>query len=89
MGLAHIQAPNRPESSRIRRLHLRQVPRHVAGLEGLEAHALMGFGIRSARWLCEEPHLNLAYRWWCRLSLEEQVQMTVSPILQGHGCLPR
>ena len=25
------------------------------------------FGIRSERQLCEEVHLNLAYRWFCRL----------------------
>jgi len=31
------------------------------------------FGIRSERRLCEEVHLNLAYRWFCRLDLEEQV----------------
>jgi transposase len=31
------------------------------------------FGIRSERRLCEEVHLNLAYRWFCRLGLEEQV----------------
>src|SRR5437773_6768849 len=29
-----------------------------------------GFGIRSERRLCEEVHLNLAYRWFCRLGLE-------------------
>ena len=28
------------------------------------------FGIRSERRLCEEVHLNLAYRWSCRLGLE-------------------
>jgi transposase len=28
------------------------------------------FGIRSERRLCEEVHLNLAYRWFCRLGLE-------------------
>src|SRR3954465_4660397 len=28
------------------------------------------FGIRSERCLCEEVHLNLAYRWFCRLGLE-------------------
>jgi transposase len=28
------------------------------------------FGIRSARRLCEEVHLNLAYRWFCCLGLE-------------------
>tara|TARA_R110000787_G_scaffold70001_6_gene155567 strand:+ start:901 stop:2145 length:1245 start_codon:yes stop_codon:yes gene_type:complete len=30
-------------------------------------------GIRSERRLCEEVHLNLAYRWFCRLGLEGQV----------------
>ena len=29
-----------------------------------------GFGIRSERRLCEEVHLNLAYRWFCRLELD-------------------
>lgn len=28
------------------------------------------YGIRSERRLCEEVHLNLAYRWFCRLGLE-------------------
>jgi transposase len=31
------------------------------------------FGIRSERRLCEEVHLNLAYRWFCRLGLDGQV----------------
>ncbi|MGH8611543.1 MAG: transposase [Gammaproteobacteria bacterium] len=31
------------------------------------------FGIRSERRLCDEVHLNLAYRWFCRLGLEDQV----------------
>jgi len=31
------------------------------------------YGIRSERRLCEEAHLNLAYRWFCRLSLEDAV----------------
>src|SRR5574337_880715 len=31
------------------------------------------YGIRSERRLCEEVHLNLAYRWFCRLGLEEAV----------------
>ena len=30
-------------------------------------------GIRSERRLCEEVHLNLAYRWFCRLGLEDRV----------------
>ena len=29
------------------------------------------FGIRSERRLCEEVHLNLAYRWFCRLDLTD------------------
>jgi transposase len=31
------------------------------------------FGIRSERRLCEEVHLNLAYRWFCRLDLTDPV----------------
>lgn len=31
------------------------------------------FGIRSERRLCEEVHLNLAYRWFCRLGLDGHV----------------
>jgi len=31
------------------------------------------FGIRSERRLCEEVHLNLAYRWFCRLGIEDTV----------------
>jgi transposase len=31
------------------------------------------FGIRSERRLCEEVHLNLAYRWFCRLDIEDSV----------------
>jgi len=36
---------------------------------------LIGYclGIRSERQLCEEVKLNLAYRWFCRLSIEDQV----------------
>ena len=36
---------------------------------------LVGYclGIRSERRLCEEVHLNLAYRWFCRLDLTDQV----------------
>ena len=28
------------------------------------------FGFRSERRLCEEVHLNLTYRWFCRLGLD-------------------
>jgi transposase len=31
------------------------------------------FGIRSERRLCDEVHLNLAYRWFCRLGLQDTV----------------
>ena len=31
------------------------------------------FGIRSERLLCDEVHLNLAYRWFCRLGLDGAV----------------
>jgi len=31
------------------------------------------YRIRSERRLCEETHLNLAYRWFCRLGLEGSV----------------
>jgi len=31
------------------------------------------FGIRSERQLCDEVHLNLAYRWFCRLGLDGHV----------------
>ena len=31
------------------------------------------FGIRSERRLCEEVHLNLAYRWFCKLDLNDRI----------------
>lgn len=31
------------------------------------------FGIQSDRQLCEEIHLNIAYRWFCKLNLEDKV----------------
>jgi len=31
------------------------------------------FGIRSERRLCEEVRLNLAYRWFCRLDLDDEI----------------
>jgi hypothetical protein len=31
------------------------------------------FGIHSERGLCEEVHLNLGYRWFCRLGLDSEV----------------
>src|SRR6187431_1762029 len=36
-------------------------------------------GIRSERRLCEEVHLNLAYRWFCRLDLDRQADDRAHP----------
>jgi transposase len=52
------------------------------------------FGIRSERRLCEEVHLNLAYRWFCRLGLEDSVPdhssfsklASLSTSRLPHGC---
>ena len=43
------------------------------------------FGIRSERRLCQEVHLNLAYRWFCRLGLEGQVPDHSTFSLNRHG----
>src|SRR5689334_17188150 len=43
------------------------------------------FGIRSERRLCEEVHLNLAYRWFCRLGLEDQVPDHSTSSKNRHG----
>ena len=43
------------------------------------------FGIRSERRLCEEVHLNLAYRWFCRLGLEGDVADHSSFSKNRHG----
>ena len=45
------------------------------------------FGIRSERRLCEEVHLNLAYRWFCRLGLEDTVPDHSSFSKNRHGRL--
>jgi len=43
------------------------------------------FGIRSERRLCEEVHLNLAYRWFCRLGLGDKVPDHSSFSKNRHG----
>jgi transposase len=43
------------------------------------------FGIRSERRLCEEVHLNLAYRWFCRLGLADSVPDHSSFSKNRHG----
>ena len=49
------------------------------------------FGIRSERRLCEEVHLNLAYRWFCRLGLNGAVpdQPVAGAQAQGVSSLRR
>jgi len=42
-------------------------------------------GIRSERRLCEEVHLNLAYRWFCRLGLEDAVPNHLTFSKNRHG----
>jgi len=42
-------------------------------------------GIRSERRLCEEVHLNLAYRWFCRLGLDGRVPDHSTFSLNRHG----
>ena len=43
------------------------------------------FGIRSERRLCDKLHLNLAYRWFCRLGLEDKVPVHSSFSKNRHG----
>jgi transposase len=43
------------------------------------------FGIRSERRLCQEVHLNLAYRWFCRLGLDGGVPDHSTFSLNRHG----
>ncbi len=37
------------------------------------------YGIESDRQVCREIHLNLAYRWFCRLSLEQDARQSEIP----------
>jgi transposase len=43
------------------------------------------YGIRSERRLCEEVHLNLAYRWFCGLGLEDAVPDHSAFFKNRHG----
>lgn len=67
-------------------LDLSELRRHLAdyyshtGRPSIDPELMMrmlligySYGIRSERRLCEEVHLNLAYRWFCRLGLEDAV----------------
>jgi transposase len=61
------------------RKHLEQLYSHT-GRPSIDPELMIrmliigySFGIRSERRLCEEVHLNLAYRWFCHLGIEDQV----------------
>ena len=43
------------------------------------------YGIRSERKLCEEVELHLAYRWFCRLGLEDKVPNHSTFSVNRHG----
>jgi transposase len=43
------------------------------------------YGLRSERRLCEEVELHLAYRWFCRLDLEDQVPDHSTFSVNRHG----
>jgi transposase len=43
------------------------------------------YGIRSERRLCDEVHLNLGYRWFCGLGLEDRVPDHSTFSLNRHG----
>jgi len=43
------------------------------------------YGIRSERWLCEEVELHLAYRWFCRLDLDDAVPDHSTFSVNRHG----
>src|SRR5437764_8396023 len=47
------------------------------------------FGIRSERRLCEEVHLNLAYRWFCGLGLDGEVPRSFDLLEEPARSLPR
>jgi Transposase domain (DUF772) len=47
------------------------------------------YGIRSERRLCEEVHLNLAYRWFCRLGLAGEVPDHSTFSKNRHGASAR
>lgn len=55
--------------------HYSQIGRPSVDPELMMRMLVVGYcyGIRSERRLCEELHLNLAYRWFCRLGLQDSV----------------
>ena len=47
------------------------------------------YGIRSERQLCQEVELHLAYRWFCRLGLEDPVSRSFDVLGEPSRSLPR
>jgi transposase len=43
------------------------------------------YGIRSERRLCEEAEMHLAYRWFCRLDLDDRVPDHSTFSVNRHG----
>lgn len=61
--------------------------RSLVDLELMIRMLLIGYcySIRSERRLCQEVELNLAYRWFCRLGLEDRVPDHSTFSLNRHG----
>lgn len=76
---------------RIMREHLRPFYSHTGrpsvDPELIVRMLVIGYvmGIRSERRLCQEVHLNLAYRWFCRLGLDDKVPDHSSFSRYRHG----
>ena len=43
------------------------------------------YGIRSERKLCQEVALHLAYRWFCKLDLDDEGEGSVLNVAKGNG----
>ncbi len=70
--------------------------RLIVGRDALQCPALQGpvgdrpvvsycYGLRSERGLCEEVELHLAYRWFCRLDLEDKLPDHSTFSVNRHG----
>jgi transposase len=47
------------------------------------------YGIRSERKLCQEAELHLAYRWFCKLDLDDETHTTRRSLRTGSGASAR
>src|SRR5204863_7264804 len=41
------------------------------------------FALRSERRLCAEVQVNLAYRWFCKLGIEDRIPITLYSVVRG------